>query len=316
MIHTTPTRRFHDGIAVIKLLIILFVVAVIGAIAVFSYTTVSKNVQTKSVTEQLSDAATKIEAYKKNSSIKAYPSSLKKAGVTDATGGVAYSYTGSNNAYCLSGVTSDATTYRVLTGKTTPETGSCADQDIATDYSCFETKDVDGGVEITAYRGGGGTLYATNWMSSCPGDIKIPFTISGKQVVAIGDTAFSRLYESWSQSGFSITAVSIPDSVTSIGMSAFSSNGLSTVAIPSSVQTIGEYAFQGNALSAVTLSSGITTVKLSAFQYNKLTYVEIPASVTTIGKYAFAGNSGISCSFDGTNKFADAVTGCYGETMN
>ena len=70
------------------------------------------------------------------------------------------------------------------------------------------------------------------------------------------------------------TAVSIPNSVTSINDEAFHyCNGLTSVTIPNSVTSIGEFAFSG---------------------CNRLTSVTIPKSVNAIGNYAFSGCSGLT----------------------
>lgn len=312
MIENNKTRHLHYGFAVIKLLVIVATLVIIGVVAFLSYKTFSEKNQSQSLTSSLSDAAEKIEKYKSTSSLKIYPSSLKKAAVTQKEGAT-YTYIGSNAAFCLSGAI-DEDVYYVTNESNSPEKGDCSGKDVATDSACFETKDTDGGVEITAYKGGGGSFYTTSTMETCPSAIRIPFTVDGKQVVSIGDAAFSTLYNNWTQDGFSITAVSIPDSVTSIGMSAFSSNAIGTIAIPDSVKTIGDYAFQGAGVSSVILSNAVTAIGMSAFQYNTIGSVTIPASVNTIGQYAFSNNSGISCTFLGDNKFTASQTGCYGET--
>jgi hypothetical protein len=85
--------------------------------------------------------------------------------------------------------------------------------------------------------------------------------------------------------------VTIPNSVTTIGSSAFSSNDLTTVTIPDSVTTIGDEAFASNSLTSVTIPNSVTTIGEGAFSRNALTTVTIPNSVTTIGIHAFAVNA-------------------------
>jgi len=126
--------------------------------------------------------------------------------------------------------------------------------------------------------------------------------------VGIAGNAFSDSY---------ITSVTIPASVTNIGMCAFghcanlatvtfadgsqlttigeyafdSCPELTSISIPASVTTIGEYAFQCcTDLATVTFADGsqLTSIGESAFDScSELTSITIPASVTTIGKYAF-----------------------------
>ena len=83
----------------------------------------------------------------------------------------------------------------------------------------------------------------------------------------------------------------IPNSVTSIGGSAFSTcYSLTSVTIPSSVTSIGDYAFQScTSLTSVTIPNSVTSIGGSAFgSCRSLTSVTIPDSVTSIGSYAFS----------------------------
>ena len=145
----------------------------------------------------------------------------------------------------------------------------------STAESCFETKDVEGGVSITKYNCGKDTENEVL-------DVVIPNTINGKKVVDIGGVAFDFM---------GLTSVIIPSSVTSISGNAFSFNQLTNVTIPEGVTTIREYAFFGNhELTSVTIPSSVTTIGDYAFSYNQLTSVEIPEGVITIGDYAFNGN--------------------------
>ena len=82
----------------------------------------------------------------------------------------------------------------------------------------------------------------------------------------------------------------IPNSVTSIGCSAFENcEGLTSVVIPNSVTSIGGAAFyKCKGLTSVEIPNSVTSIGGSAFSECKgLTSVEIPNSVTSIGYDAF-----------------------------
>ena len=84
--------------------------------------------------------------------------------------------------------------------------------------------------------------------------------------------------------------MTIPNSVTSIGNSAFCGcSALTGVTIPDSVTSIGDGAFEGcSSLNSVTIPYSVTSIGNSAFcGCSALTSVTIPDSVTSIGKDAF-----------------------------
>ena len=109
-------------------------------------------------------------------------------------------------------------------------------------------------------------------------------------------------------------AVVIPDSVTSIGNSAFwECTSLTSVTIPNSVTSIERGAFCGcTGLTSVTIPNSVTCIEMDAFSFctgltnvtipnsvilirdrafkdcTSLTNITIPTSVTSIGQYAFA----------------------------
>jgi len=107
-------------------------------------------------------------------------------------------------------------------------------------------------------------------------------------VTTIGNSAFSDCIK--------LTSVSIPNSVTKIGDSAFSNcTGLTSVTIPNSVTNIGTYIFNYcSGLTSAILGDNIVTVSADAFRgCTKLASVYIPASVTSISNEAFSGCKGL-----------------------
>ena len=164
----------------------------------------------------------------------------------------------------------------------------------------------DGTVEITGYSGDAEELI-------------IPDTLAGKKVTSIGDKALA-IHNS-------LFSVTIPDSVTQIGVNPFAYCGtlrsisispehpyfsaidgvlfrkadkclLSypvgrqsvTYNIPQGITSIGDSAFAGHAsVTAVIIPDSITSIGERAFYWCKsLTSITIPDSVTSIGKSAFA----------------------------
>ena len=150
-----------------------------------------------------------------------------------------------------------------------------------------------------------------------------------------------------------LTSITIPNSVTSIGYSAFSdcsslesivvasdnkvydsrnncnaiietaSNaliaGCKNTIIPNSVTSIGGGAFQGcSGLTSIQIPSGVTSIGAWAFaDCSGLTSITIPNKVTSIGSYAFYGCSGlisIDIPNSVTNISSDAFRGCSGLT--
>ncbi len=88
------------------------------------------------------------------------------------------------------------------------------------------------------------------------------------------------------------TTYAIPDSVTSIGTSAFCDcSSLSSLIIPDSVTNIGTCAFMYcTSLTSITVGNSLTTIYHSAFYgCASLTSITIPKSVTTIGDATFYG---------------------------
>ena len=103
-------------------------------------------------------------------------------------------------------------------------------------------------------------------------------------VTSIGYSAFKNCT--------SLTSVTIGNSVTSIGNEAFyGCTSLTSVTIPDSVTSIGYSAFRGcTSLTSVTIPDSVTSIGDAAFSdCTSLTSLTISDSVTSIGKYAFSG---------------------------
>ena len=81
-----------------------------------------------------------------------------------------------------------------------------------------------------------------------------------------------------------ITKITLPDSITVIGLNSFTKNEITEVIIPPNVVTIESYAFAENQIETLVLNDGLKEIHGRAFSVNKLTSISIPASVTTIGE--------------------------------
>ena len=138
-----------------------------------------------------------------------------------------------------------------------------------------------------------------------------------------------------------LTSITIPDSVTSIGYSAFSgctslpviddiryadtylvevtNKALTTCNIKEGTKFIGESTFYNcSELTSITIPDSVINIGNSAFNGCRgLTLFEIPDSVTTIGKYAFYNCSGLTSVTFGnsvTSISEAAFSGCTGLT--
>ena len=123
--------------------------------------------------------------------------------------------------------------------------------------------------------------------------IEIPSELGNCPVTGLGEHSFSTedngspLYDIHHHN---IQSVTIPESVTSIGQSAFESCfSLDSLIIKDAATSIGESAFDGcSHLTTLSLGKNITTIGDYAFQgCSYLTNVTIPQSVTSIGRQAF-----------------------------
>ena len=94
-----------------------------------------------------------------------------------------------------------------------------------------------------------------------------------------------------------LTLYVIPNSVTSIGDSAFyDCRSLSNIVISNSVTSIGDSAFEGcKSLGSLVIPNSVTNIGKGAFKWCKsLAEVVIPDSVANIGEFAFCGCSSLA----------------------
>jgi hypothetical protein len=124
------------------------------------------------------------------------------------------------------------------------------------------------------------------------GDIVVPSSVSHMgntyKVVAIGEYAF--LQQNVNGYYRSITSISLPNTIKTIGVYAFSSNKeLGSISIPASVTEIKDWAFDScEGLTTVVLQKGLNKIAGCAFMNcSSLSNINIPNGVTTIGHNAF-----------------------------
>ena len=139
---------------------------------------------------------------------------------------------------------------------------------------------------ITGYTGAGGA-------------VTIPSVLGGYAVKKVGSGGFPPwLVSVFGYPNSSVTSITIPNSVTSIGDYAFSNcTGLTgTLTIPNSVTSIGYGAFSGcTGLTTLTIPNSVTSIESSTFfGCTGLTTLTIPSSVTSIGGSAFLGCTGLT----------------------
>lgn len=120
------------------------------------------------------------------------------------------------------------------------------------------------------------TCSVTGYTGSEP-DIVIPSEIDGYTVVEIGFSAFEQPEE---EPRKTITSVVIPNTVKSIGMTAFFGTNITEIIIPEGVETIEQQAFDAcRDLVSATLPSSLVTLGQSAFGSQDTKLQEINVSL-------------------------------------
>lgn len=136
-----------------------------------------------------------------------------------------------------------------------------------------DDNNVAAGATVTGYAGAFGAA------------VEIPETIT------IGGTSYDVTTIGPHSFGAAVSAVTFPNTLTTIGDYAFSAfgGGLSSVTIPDSVTSIGTGAFYSNYnLKTVVIGAGITEIPTDAFGNDPITSLTIGGDVTSIGTNAFS----------------------------
>lgn len=140
-------------------------------------------------------------------------------------------------------------------------------------------------------------------------ELVIPYEINGKKITTLSTGSSGQPLSILNGATNKITKVIIPETVTTLGRSAFFSCAhLIDINIPDSVTSIGDYAFTAcSGLKSINLPNGVTSIGVDAFNSSSLTSINIPNSVTSIGDGAFN-----SCS---SNFTIYCEQGSYAETF-
>ena len=150
--------------------------------------------------------------------------------------------------------------------------------------------------------------------------ITVPTELNRCKVTGLGESSFSGIYSPDHQKDYillsfcnQIQSVTIPESVTSIGKSAFehcskldsltikgvatsmigayafaSCTSLTSLSLVGSFQTIGDCAFASCGMTSLTIDATITSIEKYAFSSSSLTSLSLTGNVQEIGDYAFA----------------------------
>ena len=139
--------------------------------------------------------------------------------------------------------------------------------------------DADAGTLTISGNGSMGSFSSTNqpWVDYKSLITKVEIE---EGVTTIGNYAFYKFAK--------IQEITLPTTVTSIGVSALQGTGVRNITIPDGVTKIGDSAFRDSNITSIVIPASVTQIGGSAFQNAyRLKTVEILGDLTAVGNYAF-----------------------------
>ena len=288
MSHQSSIKR--AGFTIAELIIIIAVVGILAALTVVGFRTFTAQAQESALKSNLQTALTNLDKEKKESGD--YPATLEELtegipGADDFT----YTYTRNSQNFCLVGVSkSNSSLVFSVTQNGTVSSGTCTlAEEVAeegpptsttTSEACFAFN--AGTKTITDYYANENNNGAN---PACPRTVVIPNTIGGVAVEVIGDNAF---YSDGSPAQ-SLTALTLPSGLKSIGYESFANNNLTSIVLPSGLETIGWGAFFANSLVTLNIPQSVTSIDENAFDNGTLTDVYLYATTSFTGFSVFGG---------------------------
>lgn len=116
-----------------------------------------------------------------------------------------------------------------------------------------------------------------------------PFAESNIQKAAIQE-GMTHIPENLFHKTYTLTSLTIPDSVTAIDRFALAETGLKEIKLPETMTTLGYAVFEGSALEQITLPESVTEMYNYVFcNCKKLTSVQLPSHRENIGEGTFSG---------------------------
>ncbi|MBQ8255207.1 MAG: leucine-rich repeat domain-containing protein [Clostridia bacterium] len=115
-------------------------------------------------------------------------------------------------------------------------------------------------------------------------EVTVPDAFMGMPVRSVGEYAFF--------GNEVLTKITLPDSLISIGKSAFQDcTSLVEAVLGSRLEMISQAAFRDSALEKINIPDSVATIERYAFYRTRLTEIKLPTSVSTVAKYSFYGCS-------------------------